>query len=379
MKCFKKVFISDIFIINYGFYIYIFLLITYFICLFLFYGKYYSNIIEEIEIIVKAKHDLLEIKKKYINILPTHDNIENQNNIFKKNKRRKRNKKNKFSKKETNLNSIHNPRNEESINSNNILQFETEKDINLSIIENNIDYIKIRNILKYTENQKNKLSYEIALIKDKRNFTEYYFSLLKTYHLFLFSFYTKNKDYNSKIIKILLFFFLFGLHMMINALFFNDNTMHEIFIDEGNYNIVYHISQIIYSNIISSVVNKIIKFLALSEKNILEIKSITKIKLLAQETEKVKKVLKIKFILFFIFSFLLLTFFTYYITCFCGIYINTQIHLIKDSVISFGLSSIYPFGLFLIPGIFRIIALKSKKKNREYLYKFSLLIQDLIC
>ena len=53
-------------------------------------------------------------------------------------------------------------------------------------------------------------------------------------------------------------------------------------------------------------------------------------------------------------------------------------HLIKDSVISFGLGLVYPFGLFLIPGIFRIPALKAKKKDQEYLYKFSKLIQDLV-
>ena len=57
---------------------------------------------------------------------------------------------------------------------------------------------------------------------------------------------------------------------------------------------------------------------------------------------------------------------------FCAIYINTQIHLIKDTLISFGLSLCYPFGIYLIPGIFRIPALSNKKKC---LYDFSRILQ----
>ena len=88
--------------------------------------------------------------------------------------------------------------------------------------------------------------------------------------------------------------------------------------------------------------------------------------------------IKCRFALFFLISFVLLLFFMYYISCFCGVYINTQIHLIKDTMISFVLSLIYPFGLFLIPGIFRIPALNSKDKKQECLYKFSNLLESLL-
>ena len=67
----------------------------------------------------------------------------------------------------------------------------------------------------------------------------------------------------------------------------------------------------------------------------------------------------------------------FYMICFCGIYENTQTHLIKDSVIGFGLSLIYPFGIYLIPGIFRIPALRAQKKDKEYMYKFSKITQSI--
>ena len=98
---------------------------------------------------------------------------------------------------------------------------------------------------------------------------------------------------------------------------------------------------------------------------------------LDKKYQELLKCLKVKFIFFFIISFFVLLFCWYYITCFCGIYINTQIHLIKDAIISFLTSFIYPFMIYLLPGIFRIIALRSEEHSSEYLYKVSLLLQML--
>ena len=81
--------------------------------------------------------------------------------------------------------------------------------------------------------------------------------------------------------------------------------------------------------------------------------------------------IKIKLIIFFTLSFILMIFFWYFISCFCAVYKNTQIILIKDTLISFALSMIYPFGLNLIPGFFRIPALRAQRKDKKCLYKAS--------
>ena len=62
---------------------------------------------------------------------------------------------------------------------------------------------------------------------------------------------------------------------------------------------------------------------------------------------------------------------------FCVIYKNTQIHLLKDSIIGLGFSLLFPFGIYLIPGIFRILALTNTKIRKEYLYNFSKFLQSL--
>ena len=236
----------------------------------------------------------------------------------------------------------------------------------------NIENDNSKVLLKYNDYEMNNLTYNEAKKFDKRGYIDYYFSLLRIKHILIFTFYTYN-DYNSKTVKICLFLFSFALYFTVNALFYSDSTMHKIYEDNGKFNFIYQIPQIVYSTLISSVINVIVSALSLTERNILSLKK-GKNKLKYQELIVIKSI-KIKYIFFFILSYLFLGLFWYYISCFCAVYKNTQIHLIKDSVISHGLYLLYPFFLCLIPGIFRIPALKQGKNNKECLYKFSKITQ----
>ena len=174
-------------------------------------------------------------------------------------------------------------------------------------------------------------------------------------------------------IKIFLCFCNFNISYTVNALFFNDDTMHKIYEDDGEFNFIYQLPQIIYSAIISKIIESILEYLALSEKIIIDFKK-EKIKkhLLMKKAQNILRILFCKFMTFFIFSFLFTILFWYYLTCFCAVYRNTQFHLIKDTLIGFGTSMITPLGLNLLPGIFRIPAII---KRRKYMYTFSKLLQ----
>ena len=162
----------------------------------------------------------------------------------------------------------------------------------------------------------NNLSYDDALKYDKRNFWKYYLSLLKTKHLIIFTFYTKT-DYNSRILKIILFLLSFTLFYTVNALFFTDTTMHQIYEDEGAFNFVYQIPQILYSTVISTVIKFIISFLSLTEKNFSKINNNCKTKKEAkEEMNKIFSSALKKFIAFFSINFILLIIFWYYLSCF---------------------------------------------------------------
>ena len=263
------------------------------------------------------------------------------------------------------------------INSINGIKSDKNKDKSSTISKDYETEIEDKLNMDYNDNELNSLIYKQALKHDKRSYIQYYLSLLKVKNLLIFSIYKNKKDYNSQIIKIFLFFFFFAIHLIVNALFFNDKTMHKIYMDEGEYNFVYQIPQMIYSTIISSIIILIIKFLALSESNILKIKRAKTIEDLELKREKNIRILKVKLFLFYVITFILLFLFMFYITCFCGIYENTQIHLINDTLICFGLSLIYPFGIYLIPGIFRISALRAKNRDKECLFKFSKVIQSI--
>ena len=225
-------------------------------------------------------------------------------------------------------------------------------------------------LLKLNDYEMNSLKYELAVIKDERSFFEYYWALLKRNEQFFFSFFP-NVDYNSRSIKLFFFFHSFSFSYTINAVFFNDSTMHKIYEDKGQYYFVHRLPQKIITSLITILVDLIIRTLSLSERNIIRIKRESEMKRAIILAKKVYKVLKIKFSIFFILTFLLLLFFWYYLGCFCAVYKNTQLYLLKDTLLSFLLSLLYPFAIYFFIAAFRICALKSKEKNKACLYNIS--------
>ena len=143
------------------------------------------------------------------------------------------------------------------------------------------------------------------------------------------------------------------------------------YIKNGKYNFINEIPQIIYSTIISYTITIILKNLSLSQKSIIKIKQTNDINLMIANFLSLLKCFKYKLIFFNLCGLILLFFNWYYITLFCSVYTNTQSYLLTDTFTSFGISLLYPFGLSLIPGFLRIPALKSDKKEKNFLYRIS--------
>ena len=227
--------------------------------------------------------------------------------------------------------------------------------------------IKVDEVLKYNDNELNDLEYKKAYRYDKRTFCQYYLSLLFTKHM-LFQIFNK-RDYNAYSIKVLLLFFNFSSCYAINTLFFNDDTMHQIYEDEGDFNFIYQLPQIAYSTLISLFIDNITSFLALSEDNILEFKKDKDLENINDKKANIINKLKIKFIMFFIVSFIFILSFWYYLGCFCAVYRNTQFHLIKDTLISYSVGYITPFGTNIITALIRIHSLKIYTKGNQMIFK----------
>ena len=377
LVCYKKLLNKNGLINNIGSYLLLAIILFHIITVIIFFENQFSSIKMKIKKIIfeKNKSKLINKdkyrKKKKLNSRIKKHSISTEKSVIKKLIRVKKISKKKLNKK----NKLHNykySKNNYQINiqNNNII-----KKINSNKIlnrQNTNKNKKAENRMKYTDQEINELPYNLAIQYDKRTFCNYYISLLKTKHNLIFTFF--NNDYNSTIIKIDLFFIGFTIDYIVNALFYDDNTMHNIYENKGQFKLETQIPIIAYSALISMVLNTLLGLLALSNDEIIKFKQSNLKNNLMKREENLKFKLTIKFILYFIISFLLLIFFWYYISIFCVIYKNTQVHLLKDTLMSFVLLLFTPFVIYLFPGFFRIPALSDNNK-RKYLYNFSKFLQ----
>ena len=224
----------------------------------------------------------------------------------------------------------------------------------------------------YNDYDLNSFSYKEAKKYEKRNFISFYISLIRAKQPLIFSFCPLN-DYNSRIIKIDLFFISLSLHYFTNSLFFNESTIHKIYEDGGIYNFIYLIPYISYSFIISHILNIIIRYIFLSERNLNQIIIEKNLEKMYEIMNIVKRKLVLKYIFFFIIFTIVDWFIWYYLSSFGAVYQNTQVYIIENTMISFGFSLVFPFIFYLLPSFLRISSLKNS--NGELLYKISKVIQ----
>jgi len=353
IKCFKLLFTKEGFLSNFGNYIIMIIFLFYLTSAIYFFLKGYNKVlgyIEEIALLRKLENDNKISPKK----IREKDILENSTSAMSSSKK--------------------------SINkSNPLYKLDTENkgsfDINSKDILNNkdkIDKLELEKYKSYSDYELNIISFDEAMVIDKRAFFQLYFSLVKLKNILIFTFNNK-KDYNPYAIKICLFLFMLVFLIFANALFFNDSTMHEMYIN-NKYSLSYFFPQIIYAIIVYSIINDILKIYSLSQKDILEIKHVENKTILNAKVVNAVKCLNTKFVCFFIFSFIFLFSFWIYLSSFCAVYKKIQIYLFLNVLICFLIILFFPFISCLFPCLFRILSLRGPG---EYLYKISQIIQLL--
>ena len=63
------------------------------------------------------------------------------------------------------------------------------------------------------------------------------------------------------------------IYYTVNTLYFDDNSMNKIYETKSSFNLVYELQKMIYSSLISMVLNIILKLLVLSNNNIIKFKN----------------------------------------------------------------------------------------------------------
>lgn len=246
--------------------------------------------------------------------------------------------------------------------------------INNDNIHNNVNNntIGYNNECNYSDFELNNLTYNEALLLDKRNFTQYYLSLIKRNNIFIFAFIEKN-DYNPIILKISIFFLSFSFFYFNSSLNITESTIHKIYIDQGAFNLTYKMPTIIYTVFSVSLMTFAFKMSFLIDKDISEIKRVKETSQLNGEIMRITKYIKKRTIIFFIIV-LIYTFICWLMVGLTSaVYQNTQINLFGETMIGFVLYLVYPFAFSLLPALFRNMALKSQQNN--CIYNFSKIIQ----
>ena len=245
-------------------------------------------------------------------------------------------------------------------NINNITKIKIEDSDQLNLKKGKLDNFEL-----------NDLEYEEALILDKRNMCQIYWSLLKREHLIIFTFFYHN-DYNLYYVKLARFIFLLATDMAMNVFFFSDETMNKLYLSYGKYDFVQQIPQIIYSKLLSNIIEVFLCFLSLTDKHYYQIKSLNKSN--KQKIFNIIKIARVKLIIFFVFTFIVFLFYLYLVTAFCAVYENTEMVYLKDSLSSFAFGFLEPFVIYFIPTFLRIISLRCKCIKLNCFYTLSELI-----
>ena len=384
LKCYKLIFGKTSILKNLGSMIIIIYFVLYTITFFIHLFKGTALLKNKLKLNPekKRKSKILNDNKIFCNIQINNNAISKKKSIISKNEKLKNpprkstfisGKNNNSKRKRSSIKYINNS--EKNLNKHHSMVFNKSKKsylINSSQEKMNI----IKNFTKRGSRQKkfdafelNDMKYEEAIKHDKRSFFRIYTDYLNRESIILFTFFICN-DYNLLYIKLARFIFLVATDMSMNVFFFSDDSMHRVFINYGKYNFVQQIPKIIYSFIVSQLIEVFLCYLSLTDKFYYQIKKIPESQK-GKNIGEIVKCIKIKLGIFYLFTFLLFGFYWYIIAVFCAVYENTQITFIKDCLSSFALGLAYPIVLYLITSTLRFLAVKNPKNNLKCIFSLS--------
>ena len=221
------------------------------------------------------------------------------------------------------------------------------------------------------DSQLNFASYNQAIKNDKRTFIKYYWSLLKMKQICIFTFYT-SEDYILRSTKIALFILFVAFYFAFTALFFNDSIMRSIYVYKGNTNAAVHIPNIILSSLCSIIMNLIVRFVCLNERDINKVIQESNPEKRKSLSEKARRMSKLILLIFFGVAAILIGICWYYVSAFCAVFKNSQGRYFLNVFISFLVCNIWPCVTSLIPYYLRKKAIDDG--TSETLYKISQII-----
>ena len=381
-KCYDKIFNKNLIFTNLCSDIILGILIITFISIVIFCIKEHDilnkNIFLLIKLTLKNQKNFEQLKKDI------EEMNNNKNKVIRKNKKKAKKKEDEIvNTKLINISQKSKGNNGQKDKENNDLFLGSSIGIMKDKKENKItDYIEEYNAIyeEKTDNELNYFPYFDALLKDKRTLLLTYLSLIKSKQIFLIAFSCKN-DFIPRTIKICFLLHIISIFLISNMLFITDSILHDLYITKGNISILSDLPKIIYATIISSLIKNILLLISFPDGDILLIRRNISERIFQKKfgIQKSISMVAMRCYLYFFISILVLSLFFVYIDSFFMVFQNTQIYALKNTLISLGISFVYPFVLYIIPAFIRNAALKDKGTQSNYcLFVISKIFQILL-
>ena len=240
------------------------------------------------------------------------------------------------------------------------------------------DYLDQNEIIKkfveaYMETSPDDMEYDDAIKKDDRTFCEYFRENLREKQIIANTFIAED-PIKPRSIKIILFTLNLVLYFVINGLFISEDYISELYnINEEEENffsfLPRSITRLIYTTIVSLIIDYITGFFFLGEKKVQGIFKRDKDNrvILKENIDNLINTLKTRYISFIIVVFVILLMSLYYLLCFNYVYPKTQIEWVKSSIAIIIIIQILSILKILLEAILRFLSFECES---EHLFKF---------
>ena len=219
------------------------------------------------------------------------------------------------------------------------------------------------------------MSYESAIIHDKRSCIKIYFRYLVDSQIILGTFCGDNR-LDLFIIKFSFLVCNFQMNFFLNALFYTDEYISDAYHNNGILDFISGLPKSIYSSVLTLFITDLLKMLSSSRSKLIKIVNNRKkyknyIFNINQALDKLRK----KLIFYFIFIYLFSLSFMYYVVIFCAVYKNSQKYWIFGFLESFGMDTLVAFIICIFTALFRYIGIKMRIK---YFYVIANIISTFV-
>ena len=226
---------------------------------------------------------------------------------------------------------------------------------------------------KYLSTSEDDMDYDNAIEKDKRQFFNFLWERMKVNSWFINIIFS-DEQLRPRTIRILIVILNIDLYFLVNGLYFNEDYISEVyhsaekehffdFISRTNYNLF-------YASMVGAIIEYMISCFFVEEqklKNLFRREKNNELNL-RPDFSNLLNVIKLRYIAFFITSYIITIFTWYYVSCFNNVYPNMKIEWIKSSVFIMIVMIFVYILLSLLETILRFLSFKCKS---EQLYKLS--------